>query len=334
MKLILEQRLKAFQKNIPEDEQGTGRGRSPPGAYVSLTNTQRRRQERKETMERLKREADFVRETIFVPDSMYRRVIGKRGKTIKNIREKSGAQIDVKKPDSDESPAEIDVVGIPAAVELARDMIKALINNVEKEFVQPSQPPQPPQPLDTDEEANEVIQIPASMVGRIIGQKGSTIKKIRQKSGARVALLKADNDESPADIHISGKLRAVKLARDMIELINDAEEECIHPTQELEIDEEVKKVIEVPVSMVGRIIGRRGENIKKIREDSGANIEVGQGSITFRGSTDSVLHAIDLISEFMDGLADDGNVSERKAVPKSASDILLEDGDMAVENLD
>ena len=69
---------------------------------------------------------------------------------------------------------------------------------------------------------------------------------------------------------------------------------------------------------VGSIIGKGGEIINSIREESGAKIHISDGSVperivTVTGSTDSILKAFILISEKFEGEGPDKNCDKGEA---------------------
>ena len=66
-----------------------------------------------------------------------------------------------------------------------------------------------------------------------------------------------------------------------------------------------KEIIEVPVSMIGHIIGKGGQTVRTLQEDSGTKIDVDKtGKVSIRGSTDAIVNAMDMIGKLMEGLLD------------------------------
>ncbi|PNY07179.1 KH domain-containing protein at4g18375-like protein [Trifolium pratense] len=118
------------------------------------------------------------------------------------------------------------------------------------------------------EELTIRILCPSDRIGRVIGKGGSTIKSMRQASGARIDVddSKANNEcliiitatESPSDVK-SMAVEAVLLIQGKI-----SEED----------DTSVSIRLLVPRKVIGCIIGKSGSIINEIRKRTGADIQI------------------------------------------------------------
>ncbi len=59
-----------------------------------------------------------------------------------------------------------------------------------------------------------VVECPKSMVGRVIGKGGETIKALQQYTGATIQV---DQSREPTRVTISGSTRALSLASSMVQ---------------------------------------------------------------------------------------------------------------------
>eukprot|EP00009_Paramoeba_aestuarina_P002929 CAMPEP_0201506258 /NCGR_PEP_ID=MMETSP0161_2-20130828/192_1 /ASSEMBLY_ACC=CAM_ASM_000251 /TAXON_ID=180227 /ORGANISM="Neoparamoeba aestuarina, Strain SoJaBio B1-5/56/2" /LENGTH=293 /DNA_ID=CAMNT_0047900297 /DNA_START=158 /DNA_END=1039 /DNA_ORIENTATION=+ len=117
------------------------------------------------------------------------------------------------------------------------------------------------------------LQIPNPVVGAIIGKSGEIIKSIRDQSGARVIIADSQPGED-RDVTIKGNLQTVDQAVNLI-LTNICQ--VRNPSFEMEQrDDSISLKVLVANDQAGAIIGKGGEVIKQLREDSGARISVGK----------------------------------------------------------
>merc|ERR550525_1222150 len=97
-----------------------------------------------------------------------------------------------------------------------------------------------------DRGVDELVMVPRSLIGRVIGKRGSTIAEVREKSGAwKVDAHDQSND--PCQIKVSGTPEAVKKAR---ELIMD----LIRPLQERHAG---SAFVDISQGKIGRVIGMK-----------------------------------------------------------------------------
>lgn len=153
------------------------------------------------------------------------------------------------------------------------------------------------------------ILVPSIAAGAIIGKGGETIAQVQKEAGARVKMSKA-NDFYPATTErvclIMGAVDAVRRIQIFImEKIRekpDPNPKLEETNKNFERHRQVK--ILVPNSTAGMIIGKSGNYIKQIKEESGAYIQISQKSkeinlpercVTIAGDMESNKKAVDMI---------------------------------------
>eukprot|EP00930_Biecheleria_cincta_P044572 TRINITY_DN3066_c0_g1_i3.p1 TRINITY_DN3066_c0_g1~~TRINITY_DN3066_c0_g1_i3.p1 ORF type:complete len:875 (-),score=143.13 TRINITY_DN3066_c0_g1_i3:42-2666(-) len=145
----------------------------------------------------------------------------------------------------------------------------------------------------------ETMEVQASLSGRIIGRGGVCIMQVEKDSGAKV-----DVEKGAGAIHFSGSPEAIERAKEMVQnLIDEISAPKSAAAGDEEVEENVSQTIDLQPHEVGRIIGKKGETIMKLQTDTGTKIDVSKNepyTVTVRGPCESVLKAIDLISELVE----------------------------------
>ena len=127
------------------------------------------------------------------------------------------------------------------------------------------------------ERENEIVtrslECPQSMVGRIIGRGGETIKSLQATSGAHVAIDQSGAEGEPKRVTISGTRKSVDAASELVEnlLLGTGAMGGM-----LVIPGQITRSIECPKERVGKIIGRGGETIRGIQAATGARLQIDQ----------------------------------------------------------
>lgn len=152
---------------------------------------------------------------ISVPQVRVGLIIGKRGETIREIQEKSGAKV-VVTPDMATGSGNVNnnreriitVIGEQQAVDRAKDMIEEIVFGVVKSGASTC--------LQTIRNS-AIMQIPDAATGAVIGKKAETMRGIQQVSGAKLFV-----DPQPIEgttirnVYISGSTEAMALAQQLI----------------------------------------------------------------------------------------------------------------------
>ncbi|XP_078311367.1 uncharacterized protein LOC111100450 isoform X3 [Crassostrea virginica] len=103
------------------------------------------------------------------------------------------------------------------------------------------------------------VVVPGNKVGLVIGKGGETIRQLQRRGGVKMVVIQDDNippaREKP--LRISGDPHKCQRAKEMV--------------LELLAEREVK--IPVPRTAVGMVIGKNGDMIKRIQQESGAKVQ-------------------------------------------------------------
>ncbi|XP_067394849.1 insulin-like growth factor 2 mRNA-binding protein 2 isoform X2 [Emydura macquarii macquarii] len=113
------------------------------------------------------------------------------------------------------------------------------------------------------------ILVPTQFVGAIIGKEGLTIKNLTKQTQSKVDIHRKENAgaaEKPITIHATpeGCSEACRMILDIMQKEAD----------ETKSAEEVPLKILAHNSLVGRLIGKEGRNLKKIEQDTGTKITI------------------------------------------------------------
>ncbi|XP_034638321.1 insulin-like growth factor 2 mRNA-binding protein 2 isoform X2 [Trachemys scripta elegans] len=140
------------------------------------------------------------------------------------------------------------------------------------------------------------ILVPTQFVGAIIGKEGLTIKNLTKQTQSKVDIHRKENAgaaEKPITIHASpeGCSEACRMILDIMQKEAD----------ETKSAEEVPLKILAHNSLVGRLIGKEGRNLKKIEQDTGTKITISplqdltiynpERTITVKGSIEACSNA-------------------------------------------
>uniref|UniRef100_A0A672NLD1 Insulin-like growth factor 2 mRNA-binding protein 2 n=1 Tax=Sinocyclocheilus grahami TaxID=75366 RepID=A0A672NLD1_SINGR len=166
----------------------------------------------------------------------------------------------------------------------------------EQEFGQPGAMGGPQGPRHRQQELPLRILVPTQFVGAIIGKEGLTIKNITKQTQSKVDIHRKENagaTEKAITIH-SSKEGCSQACRMILEIM---EKEA----NDTKIVEEVPLKILTNNSLVGRLIGKEGRNLKKIEQDTGTKITISslqdltiynqERTITVRGGVEECCNA-------------------------------------------
>uniref|UniRef100_A0A673NAF1 Far upstream element-binding protein 1-like n=1 Tax=Sinocyclocheilus rhinocerous TaxID=307959 RepID=A0A673NAF1_9TELE len=153
------------------------------------------------------------------------------------------------------------------------------------------------------------VMIPASKAGLVIGKGGETIKQLQERAGVKMVMIQEgpQNTGSDKPLRISGDPFKVQQAKDMVmDLIRDQGFREQRGEYGSRVSSGDSLDVPVPRFAVGIVIGRSGEMIKKIQNDTGVRIQFkpDDGSTPERiaqimGPPDRAQHAADIISDLL-----------------------------------
>jgi len=140
---------------------------------------------------------------------------------------------------------------------------------------------------------SETFDVPAAMVGKLIGKGGETIRNLQLSTDTRIQV--DHTGEGPNKrITISGyTAEHVQRAKDAVMALDV---------------EEAQRIVECPPNLVGRIIGRGGETIRALQSASEAHITVNQDfppeqnrQVVIQGGDQSIERAVLMVNELIHG---------------------------------
>ncbi|EFN87498.1 Far upstream element-binding protein 1 [Harpegnathos saltator] len=282
---------------------------------------------------------------IMIPGPKVGLIIGKGGETIKQLQEKSGAKmVVIQEGPSQEQEKPLRITGDPQKVEHAKQLVYELIAEKEMQmFHRGGRGSERPGNYTNDNGFNHgpanndgvEVLVPRAAVGVVIGKGGDMIKKIQAESGAKVQFQQGRED-GPGDRKclLSGKHQAVEQARQRIQELIDSvmrrddgrnnmggrggprgngfggsrnpnEYGSWDRRQGGPMQDKIETTFTVPSSKCGIIIGKGGETIKQINQQTGAHCELDRRNqsnenekiFIIRGNPEQVEHAKRIFSE-------------------------------------
>ena len=164
------------------------------------------------------------------------------------------------------------------------------------------------------------LMIPGPKCGLIIGKNGETIKSLQETIGVKMLLIQDNQTVSsgPKPLRLSGYPDKVEQAKRVVEqLINSNEGHDGSQGMRSSGPRSVGEVI-VPRSSVGIIIGKGGETIKRLANESGAKIQFKPDEdpnapdrcAVIQGSPEQINRATQMISELVTRSAQAGGPTE------------------------
>lgn len=208
-------------------------------------------------------------EEVAVPDKMVGLIIGRGGEQISRLQAESGAKIQMA-PDSAGLPDRTcTITGSREAIARARELIMNIVQT--RGGPRDAGPPsveslsgQLNVGIDLTLAPNVEVMIPGPKVGLIIGKGGETIKQLQERSGTRMVVVQdGPQQENEKPLRIYGDAQKVEHAKQLV--------------YDLIAEKEMEVSVAVPRSAVGVVIGKNGEMIKKIQNETGARVQFQQG---------------------------------------------------------
>lgn len=230
-------------------------------------------------------------------------VKGPRGAMLQLIEEKAG----LAKPIT-ECGGTFSVIG---AKEPRKMALKAIDDIVNKGFTL----------LSYEKGAEDVVKVEAGKVGALIGPKGSVIKNLQDGLNVRVKL--PDQSGAPRnamlDAYVAGEEDDVAKA---VQVISEILTHGCHPLTHPGV---VRVEIEVDQFQKPFLIGKKGSEVKKLRDNFDVRIEVGDSDdakTTITGHKSQVSAAERYIKELLEGVEDKVQ-AKREQAEKAAEEAAL-----------
>ncbi|EDQ85849.1 uncharacterized protein MONBRDRAFT_34093 [Monosiga brevicollis MX1] len=252
--------------------------------------------------------ANAETETMMVPAERAGFLIGRGGETINMIQTRSGARLKMVQEDPHAAERLLYMMGDAEAIKRARELVADLL--AEK----PSAPQEaPPMPTSYDENNRHLrlkIEVPGVAAGRVIGRGGETIRRIEADTGCRIQFDQADGvGLGPNDARIAtltGNQDAIEAAEQaIVGIIRDAERPDAGPPSR-RADSRPTDTIAIPAERAGFIIGKGGETIRSIQDQTGVHLELDRNSeagnekiFIIRGNPDQIEHCKMVIRDML-----------------------------------
>ncbi|KAL8600841.1 hypothetical protein ACOMHN_056499 [Nucella lapillus] len=255
-------------------------------------------------------------ENFQVPDKMVGLIIGKGGEQITRLQAESGCKVQIA-PDSGGMPERpCTLTGSPQSINICKQLIQQVIERAGNGPHMDGMGMGGPGP-----EGNSVLEmsIPGGKVGLIIGKGGETIRQLQERANVKMIMIQDSNTPTASDkpLRITGEPSKCQRAKEMVlELL--AEKDMQGPGGGMGTFNNFDGMghgggvppggmeIPVPRQAVGLVIGKGGEMIKKIQNESGAKVQFkpddGQSEDRLCGITghpDKVQNAISMIHELL-----------------------------------
>jgi predicted RNA-binding protein YlqC (UPF0109 family) len=146
------------------------------------------------------------------------------------------------------------------------------------------------------------LQVPNTLIGSIIGKQGETIKAIREQSQAKVNIADSQPGED-RDLTLKGSLQSLEQAINLIITNLSQNRNQPYPSDQ-PLDDSLSVKVLVANDQAGAIIGKGGEVIKQLREESGARISIGKKVdfvrvITVMGSSAALRAALSVLARLI-----------------------------------
>lgn len=202
--------------------------------------------------------------------------------------------------DDDDGPSEKNDSAIPKEDKPAEEVSKEEQQQPPKtKPFDPAATEPPDDQLDDKKIIQDTSELPPSYVGRVIGKGGEMIRDLQARSGC----LRIDVDQNvphnaPRIISYRGTRAKIEFAKKLVQRL------CREDGNEAELplgDASIKRV-RVPANTIGKVIGRKGDMIRRLQHDSMAKIQVdhsnNQGherTIVVTGMKDAVTKAEEMI---------------------------------------
>lgn len=188
-------------------------------------------------------------------------VIGQAGEHLRQIRDVTGVSIQIDQTFKEQGYSVAQIYGTVSGAERARQMIEAKVGEVD--------------PCKQAPGAVVEIRVEQSVVGFLLGKGGETLKTIRQDSGASLTIDQSTKESGFSIVKIVGDTQSKLKAQDLVNMKLDE----VKPRDgTMSSTGDFAAEFKLEQKLVGWLIGKGGETVKNIKEQSGANVVIDQSS--------------------------------------------------------
>jgi len=182
-------------------------------------------------------------------------IIGQGGEQLRQIKDASGViNIQINQDTKEQGFSTVQIYGPPDTAEKAKQLIDARIAELD-----PAR-----RPLGAVEE----VKVEQSMVGFLLGKGGETLKMIKLKSGAAVSIDQSTKDQGFSIVRIIGDDVTKAAARELVNAKMGESRGAHAAAFEFKIEQQ----------HVGFLIGKGGETLRGIKDQTGANVVIDQAT--------------------------------------------------------
>lgn len=244
---------------------------------------------------------------MMIPGNKVGYIIGKGGEQIRKLQDENGVRMTIFQQTNDASEREkqLRIMGPPDRVDRCIEAVNRLLEEKEMEFGKmgsrgpgmsrnggPGGHNDYGSPIGGGRGNSREVTVPPSFIGLVIGKGGESIKRIQQESMTKIQFDTTKSDAKGNKIcTIFGPGENVRRAEDMIQEIienaaanrrsSDGRNNSSNMSNNFHGGEEVRMT--VPANRTGAVIGRGGESIRLIKQQSGCDIELDKMSKTMGG---------------------------------------------------
>jgi len=256
-------------------------------------------------------------EILEIPDSAVGLVIGRGGEQIAQIQLQSGCKVQMAQAGTPQGTRHVTLTGTGQQMEQAKAMINDVVSRanggggarggpISNQFRPPGGFGQPNPGLAANRMSSIELVVTPDKCGLIIGKGGETIKSLQEQLGVKMLLVQESSAISgPKPLKISGQADKVENARRIVEqMLATNDVSAVHKGGL--VGKSMGEVI-VPRSAVGVIIGKGGEVIKRIANETGTKIQfkndedqnANERTAVIQGSPDQITRATQMISDLI-----------------------------------
>eukprot|EP00930_Biecheleria_cincta_P038253 TRINITY_DN26280_c0_g2_i2.p1 TRINITY_DN26280_c0_g2~~TRINITY_DN26280_c0_g2_i2.p1 ORF type:complete len:468 (-),score=82.82 TRINITY_DN26280_c0_g2_i2:38-1441(-) len=230
--------------------------------------------------------ANDSEETLKVSELVVGRLIGNGGKNVKKLQKESGASIHIKVK---ASPPVVCIRGSTDAIERATELVYAMVSSFQKDGDKLVGE-------DVEASSSQSLEVPQSIIGRLLGTKGESVRKLEEDTGTKIDILKPIGD--PTTVNITGACDSVLEVIDVIGKLMDDNPEQMDEEERHEIS------LDFPRSMAGKLIGTGGSVINGLKAKTGAKINITKTSNTCTVKITGSSEQVDRAKEEIEGIAE------------------------------
>ncbi|VDO94040.1 unnamed protein product [Soboliphyme baturini] len=179
--------------------------------------------------------------------------------------------------------------------------------------------------------------IPGSKCGLVIGKGGETIKSIQERAGVKMVMIQDGNQVSstPKPLRIIGEMEKVEYAKRLVDEIMNSKDDRMPMYNDYGSMSGNKSTGE---SAVGVIIGKNGEAIRRLTQDTGAKIQfkldfnAPERTAVITGTREQITKATELITDLVHRANGDADVFYMH-VPANKTGLVIGKGGETIKQI-